>query len=174
MNMLSSLKVGKTIVTFGPYTILPVLLAELALRGPLTIFDGGNRFPAYQIIQEIRRRSVHVKMVSGRLFLRRAFTAYQIVHMLESVSATCHPLILLDLLCTFQDDQIRPQEADRLLSICLNHIQRLSLSAPIILHLDPHPIEGKTFLLERLHQQADEIFSQQEPAAPAVFQLSLF
>ena len=106
MNMLSSLKTGKMIVTFGPYSILPAVLAELALRGPLTVFDGGNRFPAYRIVQEIRKRSLNVKKVSERLFLRRAFTAYQIVHMLESTSVTRYPLVLLDLLCTFQDDQI--------------------------------------------------------------------
>ena len=172
--MLPSLKTGKVIVTFGPYPILPALLAELAVRGPLTVFDGGNRFPAYRIAHEIRRRSLDVKRVSERLFLRRAFTAHQIVHMLESTQATRYPLVLLDLLSTFQDDQIQPREAGRLLTVCLTHIQRLSRSAPVALYLDPHTTEGKSFLLERLCQQADEIFSQPEPQTPVASQLSLF
>jgi len=174
MNILPALKTGKIIVTFGPHTILPALLAELALRGPLTVLDGGNRFPAYRIVQEIRRRSVDVTRISEQLFLRRAFTAYQIVHMLESASAERHPLILLDLLSTFQDDQIQPHEADRLLSTCISHIQRLSVSAPIALYLTPYTTEEKSFLLERLCQQADELFAQPDALPPAAAQLSLF
>lgn len=174
MDILPALKTGKIIVTFGPHTILPALLAELALRGPLTVLDGGNRFPAYRIAQEIRRRSMDVHKISERLFLRRAFTAYQIVHLLESAPAVEHPLILLDLLATFQDDQVQPREAARLLSICLTHIHRLSLSAPIALYLDAHTTEEKAFLHERLCERADEVFVSQTNSASPLSQLSLF
>ncbi len=173
MNILPALKTGKVILALGPTSLLPSLLAELALQGPLTVLDGGNRFPAYRIAQEIRRRSADVHKISARLFLRRAFTAYQIVHLLESAPAVGHPLILLDLLATFQDDQVQPREADRLLSICLTHIHRLSLSAPIALYLDARTTEEKAFLHQRLCQRADEVFVSQSTAAP-ISQLSLF
>lgn len=173
MDILPALKVRKVIATFGPQHILPALLAELALRGPLTVFDGGNHFLAYKIAQEIRRRSVDVTPIANRIFLRRAFTAYQIVHMLESAPAEKHPLILLDLLSTFQDEQVQPREANRLLSTCLDHIHRLSLAAPVILYLNPHITEEKMFLLERLCQHADEVFAKHEVSAQPA-QLSLF
>lgn len=173
MDILPALKVRKVIATFGPQHILPALLAELAIHGSLTVLDGGNRFPAYKIAQEIRRRSVDVTSIASHIYLRRAFTAYQIVHMLESALAEKHPLVLLDLLSTFQDEQVQPREAERLLSTCLDHIHRLSLAAPVILYLNPHITEEKIFLLERLCQHADEVFAAQEAhAQPA--QLSLF
>lgn len=174
MDILPSLKTGRVILALGPSTLLPALLAELALRGPLTVLDGGNRFPAYRIAQEIRRHSVDVYRISEQLFLRRAFTAYQIVHLLESAPAVGHPLVLLDLLATFQDDQVQPQEAGRLLSICLNHIHRLSLTAPVALYVDSRIAEEKTFLLEQLCERADEVFVSQPDPASSLSQLSLF
>jgi hypothetical protein len=174
MDILPSLNSGKIIAALGTSHILPSLLAELALRGPVTVLDGGDRFPAYRIAHEIRRRSVDVRTISNRLFLRRAFTAYQVVHLLESAQSSRHPHVILDLLTTFQDDQVTPREAERLLAICLNHVQRLSLSAPIALCLDPHTTEEKAFLLKHLTNRADEIFFVTEPFSQPVSQPPLF
>jgi len=174
MNLLPALKTGRVIVAMGSIAILPAMLAELATTHPITVLDGGNRFPAYRIAQEIRKRSRDVQRAAERLFLRRAFTAYQVTHLLESAPAAGHPHILLDLLSTFQDDQVQPAEASRLLSICLTHIHRLSLSAPIALYLEPHLPEEKGFLLERVCREADEVFAAPEnlsstPAQPRLF-----
>jgi hypothetical protein len=174
MDILPSLNSGKIIAALGTSHILPSLLAELALRGAVTVLDGGDRFPAYRIAQEIRRRSLDVRTISNRLFLRRAFTAYQVVHLLESAPSSRHPHVILDLLTTFQDDQVTPREAARLLAICLDHIQRLSLSAPIALCLDPHTTEEKAFLLKHLTNRADEIFFVTEPFSQPVSQPPLF
>jgi hypothetical protein len=174
MDILPSLNSGKIIAALGASAFLPALLAELALRGPVTVLDGGNRFPAYRIAREIRRRSLNVLEASNRIHLRRAFTAYQVVHLLESAQSSPHPHVILDLLTTFQDDQVTPREAERLLAICLDHIQRLSLSAPIALCLDPHTSEDKAFLLKHLTNRADEIFFVTEPFSQPVSQPSLF
>ena len=53
------------------------LIAELALRGPVTVLDGGNCFPAYRIAQFIRSKSLQVEAISRRIFMQRAFTCYQ-------------------------------------------------------------------------------------------------
>lgn len=172
MNIIPSLKTGRVVAALGPSRFPPALLAELALRGPVTVLDGGNGFPAYRIAQEIRKRSVDVQRVADRLFLRRAFTAYQIVHLLESAPALGCPHVILNPLSTFQDDQVQPHEANRLLSNCLSHIRRLALSAPVAVYMNPHMPEEKAFLLERLCREADEVFFALEDSAPA--QLNLF
>ncbi len=174
MNILPALKPGKIVIALGISTFIPALLAELALRGPVTVLDGGNRFPAYRIAHEIRRRSADVHRISKRILLRRAFTCYQVVHLLEGAPAMRHPYMILDLLTTFQDDQIQPREANHLLSFCLTHLQRLSVSAPVSICMEPFVVEEKAFLLENLCRQADELFFHEEGNAKNEEQLRLF
>jgi hypothetical protein len=50
------------------------VMAELAVRGPLTVLDGGNRFPAYHLIRLIRSRVPDPSTALQHTFLRRAFT----------------------------------------------------------------------------------------------------
>jgi len=40
--------------------IISNMVVELALRGPVTVLDGGNCFPAYRFAQLIRRKSTQV------------------------------------------------------------------------------------------------------------------
>lgn len=174
MDLLPALQPRKLILTLNISNILPALLAELVQRGPLTVLDSGNRFPAYRIVQEIRKRGPHIKEGTERLFLRRAFTAYQTLHLLESASATAHPHILLDLLAPLQDDQLHLREADRLLTQYLLHIERLALNAPILLCLTTQVREEKSFLLQRLTDRADQIFTRTNPTLPQPSQLPLF
>lgn len=174
MNMLPALKPGKIVLALGASSLIPSLLAELTLRGSLTILDGGNRFPAYRIAHEIRLRSVDLHYHAKRIFLRRAFTCYQVIHLLESAPVTRDPYLILDLLTTFQDDQIQPREADRLLTQCFSHLERLSHSAPLAVCLDPFIVEDKAFLLKRLADCADEVFFAVEPHSPQMAQLPLF
>ncbi|MDO8754152.1 MAG: hypothetical protein Q7J80_09700, partial [Anaerolineales bacterium] len=135
MDLLPYLKTGTLIISFVPHTrrtpFIPDLIAELALRGPVTVLDGGNCFPAYRIAQLIRRKSLKVDAISKRIFVRRAFTCYQMVNLLENTPVFGYPHIILDLLSTFQDDQVKPNEADRLLTLCLSHIERLRLVATV-------------------------------------------
>lgn len=174
MDILPVLQPGKIIANLGFTSVFASLLAELALRGPVTVLDGGNQFPAYRIAYEIRKRNTNVKEASQRLYLRRAFTVYQTVHLLESTLTSPQPLILLNLLATFQDEQIKPQEADRLFTLCLLHLERLSVSAPIAVCLEPCIVEEKAFLLKRLTDRADLTFFLSEQSFSSVSQPPLF
>lgn len=173
MDLLPVLKPGKIILAYNASAILPSLLAELALCGPVTVLDGGNRFPAYRIAQELRKRNLDIHAAAERLYLRRAFTAYQIVHLLESTPATTHPYIILDLFTTLQDDQVHPREADRLLTQCFIHLERLSLASPIVLCSHSIITEDKAFLLQRLTERIDETFFFAEPTVAQTFQPAL-
>ncbi len=178
MNLLPCLKTSSLIVALVSHTNqaahLPDLIAELALRGPVSILDGGNCFPAYRIAQLIRRKSLQVDVIARRIFVRRAFTCYQMVNLLESAPALNQPHVILDLLSTFQDDQVKPNEADRLLTQCLSHIKRLHLSAPVVITLEPVILVEKEFLLKQVCERADEIFTLHTAPSPQEKQLSLF
>jgi len=163
MDLLPCLKTGALIVSLLPHarhvSIIPDLIAGLALRGPVTVLDGGNCFPAYRIAQLIRRKSRQVDAISKRVFVRRAFTCYQVVNLLESTPALGQPVIILNLLAAFQDDQVKPAEAGRLLTLCLANIERLLNSAPVVVTLEPLILAEKEFLLKRICEQADEVFT---------------
>ena len=169
---------GSLIVSFIPHNrhapIIPDLIAELALRGPVTVLDGSNCFPAYRIAQLIRRKSLQVDAISKRIFVQRAFTCYQMTSLLENAPAVAQPHIILDLLSTFQDDQVSPNEAGRLLTICLSHIERLCLVAPVAVTLEPAILAEKEFLLKRVSEQADEIFTFPLESISQSKQLSFF
>ena len=82
------------------------------------------------------------------------------------MSAFGYPQVILNLLSTFQDDQVKPNEAGRLLTICLSHIERLSLVAPVAITLEPAILAEKEFLLKRVCEQADEIFTPHAESSP--------
>lgn len=175
MNLIPQLKTGNLVVALTNHTeFISNLIAKLALRGPISVLDGGNCFPAYRIARLIRRKSLQVDAISRRIFMQRAFTCYQMVNLLENAPASGHPQIILDLLTTFQDDQIKPSEADRLLNLCLSHIERLRCFAPVAISLGPTILAEKEFLLKRVCERADEVFTLHPKASPRIVQLPMF
>jgi len=178
MDLLPCLKTGSLLVSLIPRarhaSFIPDLIAELALRGPVTVLDGGNCFPAYRVAQLIRRKSLQVDAISKRIFVRRAFTCYQVANLLESTPALGQPSVILNLLATFQDDQVKPDEAGRLLYLCLTNIERLLVSAPVAVTLEPLILAEKEFLLKRVCEQADEVFTLASSTTNIEHQMSLF
>ncbi len=177
MNILPSIRTGTLTVALAPHSAretMSALIAELALRGPVTVLDAGNRFMAYCIAQLIRRKSLDVERISKRIFLRRAFTCYQVVSLLAGTHAFPHPHIILDLFQTFHDDQVSVPECRRLLNTCLKEIDRLRFVAPIVISLAPAPVSGKPFLVDDLCIKADEVFTPIDSLKIEEEQLVLF
>ncbi|MCQ3935733.1 MAG: hypothetical protein DPW18_01675 [Chloroflexi bacterium] len=176
MNILPVLKTGRLIALFTPHAGREesmALIAELALRGAVTVLDGGNRFMPYRVAQLLRRNTVDLASVSKRVFLRRAFTCYEMNSLLADTPAFPQPYIVLDLLHTFYDDHVPIGESNRLLISCLGQIHRLGLSAPVVVTLAPPLAEERAFLIEQVCAGADQLFT---PGAdvPRSSQLSLF
>ena len=176
MELLPSLKIRSLIIALARHAAkdsMSALISELAVRGEVTVLDGGNRFSAYQVAGMIRRKTVHVESVARRLFIRRAFTCYQMVSLLEDTPAIpTQPYLILDLLATFYDDQVQPHEAERLLNICLQQIERLRFTSPIAISLAPPLLPERTFLVEQVCRNADQVFTLE--IQPQAEQLALF
>jgi hypothetical protein len=63
MDILPVLKTGKLIVIYtsdAARTESMVLIAELGLRGAVTIMDGGNRYRPYQVAKLLRTKTVDI------------------------------------------------------------------------------------------------------------------
>ena len=176
MNILPVLKTGKLIAIYtsdAARTESMTLIAELGLRGAVTILDGGNRYRPYQVATFLRRKTVDISSAANRLFSRRAFTCYEMNTLLSSTPSLNQPYLILDLLNTFYDDHVPTYEAYRLLKSCLGQIQRLVLSGPVVVTLAPPLAEDRDFLLEQVCRQADEVMIQEalvcRPTQPSLF-----
>ncbi len=176
MNFPPLLQANKMIVICSPFAAceqIAALTAELALCGAVTVLDGGNRFPAYQIMRMLRRRTPNILPTANRIYLRRAFTCHQMLALLESTPSLPQPHLILDLLTTFHDENVPTAEVSRLLDRCLAQIDRLRMEAPVILSLAPSPQGERFFLFERVCARGDQMLQIEVPY-PVISQPFLF
>ncbi|MBI5933865.1 MAG: hypothetical protein HY867_09170 [Chloroflexi bacterium] len=169
MELLPVLQTGRLIVLCAPHAARDEsarLAAELALRGAVTMLDGGNRFLPYRVVHLLRRKTVNVAAASNRLFVRRAFTCYEMNSLLADTPALHQPCLIFDLLNTFFDDHVPIHETDRLLKSCLGQIHRLRLSAPVVVTIAPPLVEERAFLIEQVCASADHLLHLAPPISP--------
>ena len=75
------------------------------------------------------------------------------------------PVVLLDPLATFYDENVPLQEVRRLSATCLRHMERLRQHAPVLVVVPPAPAAaGRAFLLENLCQAASGVHLLERPA----------
>jgi len=126
---------GSLLLLLAPRSYLrqsmPHLISRLALAGPLTVVDGGNLFDLYSTTRQIRRASPNLNTLLQRVQLARAFTCYQVVSLLEQLATVNRPLLVIDLLATFYDENVSRYERRRLLQQTIAHLRRLSAVAPL-------------------------------------------
>src|SRR5258707_4877707 len=176
MNILPILRTGKIIVIQGPGAASQesmTLIAELGLRGPVTILDGGNRYNPNKVAILLGRKTLNITTAANRLFSRRAFTCYEMNTLLWTTPHLHQPYVILDLLNTFYDDHTPVYEVCRLLKSCMGQINRLQLSAPVVITLAPPMVEERAFLVDEVCEKADQVFTF-EAVAPQVSQPALF
>jgi hypothetical protein len=144
------------------------LLAGLALRGPLTVLDGGNCFPAYRLLHFLRRGLPDPTEAARRIVVRRAFTCFQMFALLEESPAWPQPHVLLDPLATFYDEQVPEREVRRLLQGCLLQMERLAQAAPLVAVLPPARTAERLFLTELVCVRAGQVFTPEADDPPPV------
>lgn len=143
------------------------LIVQLALTGPVQVLDGGNRLQVYPLTRLIRRHTLAVEEVSQRIRVRRAFTAYQMLALLEESQPVPVPWVILDWLASFYDEALSLREAAQLAKRGLARMEDLRALAPVILTLAPPPIPARRVLFEEVCQRADVLWMEpQEPAPP--------
>lgn len=173
MNVLPELLPGQLalmVVDRPASLLLPALIARLALRTRLRVIDAGNCFAAFAIARELRRATPDLEAALKRIQVRRAFTCYQALAMLEDTPAETFPVVILDLLCTFYDENVRLVERQRLLMRCTQALQRIGRQAPVGVVVYQRPERPETpLLLKTLERAAGQVwrFETERPTPPA-------
>jgi len=129
--------------------------AVLALRGPVSILDAGNRFDPYHVTRAVRRQTSQLDQVLRRIYIARAFTCYQVITLLQQTPSTPEPHLIFDLLATFSDQAVSYAESMRLLQIGIEQLLRLRRQAPIIISTRSEPSGQRAGLLRLLKSTAD-------------------
>jgi hypothetical protein len=178
MTVFPAPKTGKISLVVAPRAVVESLmsmLAALAQRGRVLVVDGGNCFDAYALARALRRRTTQVQASLQSVHLSRAFTCYQMVAMLAELPVDGTPVIVLDMLSTFLDENVRFGKRQRLLDESLNLLRRISNGAPIAVWARTRSSlndENQQFLTPLL-ETAQDIWELQAPEIPS-HQLPLF
>jgi hypothetical protein len=130
--------------------ILELLYAGSALaRGRISLVEGANRFHPYRIGELGRSLGLDATETLERIRLARAFTAYQMVALVDGWAAEArrHPPSLLighDLPALFTDDEIPEEEQEALLRHIARTLSALvrEVRAPLLLTLGPGGFDG--------------------------------
>lgn len=150
------------------------VVTALALRGPLRVFDGGNHFNVLPIARSLRRSTVRIEQVLERIFIARAFTCHQMESMLGSAPDAFYPTLVIDLLNTFYDESVKDAESTVLLLACIQHLKRLSQSAPVIVSAGSSPKPGSRTKLVEVLLGASDLAWELEPAPVKNLQSTLW
>lgn len=159
------------LVHWPHHEALLTLITQLALNQAVRVVIGSNRFHAHTLARLIRRQTIHVETVLSRIAIARPFTCYQTVSLFEQMATTSEPLVILDLLQTFADENISTQESYRLLYLILNDLHRLRQAAPVIVSLQPPPPPDRAGLVTILQKTADIVLLPYPPTPPAPLKL---
>ena len=167
------------VLIIAPHAGMPLMVelaARLALNDSVRVLDGGNRFNVYPVAQAVRRITPRLEETLSRISLARAFTCYQMLTLLEESPVQSTPTLVLDLLATFLDENVRLDESRRLLQLAIIQLQRLSQSAPLVVSVKP-PIAlvaDRMPLLDLLQQAATRTLHLEAQHSQAAVTLPLF
>lgn len=129
------------------------LIATLSVNSPTVVLDCGNRSQMYTVARHLRRLTADPVAALNRIRLSRAFTCHQVREMIlhAPITPSC-PVIILDFLSTFFDDEVKPPEASWLLQGCLTRLLEIKELAPVLITARPTPAMApeKTGLMDLL------------------------
>jgi hypothetical protein len=140
-----------TLWTGPPAALEPILEALYAgnalARGRISLLEGANRFHPYRIGERGRAFGVDASETLRRIRLARAFTAYQMVALVDGWAreARRHPPTLLvghDLPALFTADELLADEREALLRQIARTLGRLleEVRVPLLLTLGPQAL----------------------------------
>jgi hypothetical protein len=165
-------KTGKISLVVAPRAVMESLtsmLATLALRGRVLVVDGSNCFDAYALARTLRRHTAQVQAALQSVLLSRVFTCHQMMAMLAELPVDGTPVIVLDMLSTFLDENVRFAKRQRLLDESLNLLRRISQYAPVAVWARTRTSlndENQQFLTPLL-ESAQDIWELQAPQIPS-------
>ncbi len=143
--------------------MMTILTARLALTGPVRLLDAGNCFDGYGLARQLRQQTSHWQQALGRVSVARAFTCYQVETLLSESVADTSPVLVLNLLDTFYDENVKLVERLRLLEVSLGELRRLCRAASVAVSASLPGRDQPGELLDTLAGAAGQVWTFEEP-----------
>lgn len=173
-TLLPTLSAGRLYLVIHPHPrrALLDLVADLALQGSVRVLDGGNWLNAYTLAARLRQHTPDIQPLLQRICFSRAFTCTQMLALVITAATASlqapGAVLVLDMLSTFHDENIKAGERLRLLHACLPHLRSMCAGGPVLVCIRP----GDPALVEVLASIADEISELAAPPPGPATQLS--
>lgn len=139
-------------------------VARLAERHPVVYLDGANTFDPYALVREALWRRLPVERVLASVFVRRAFTCYQMNEMvrripLERVIRRRAVLVIAGPCTTYFDESVPGHRAARLFYQMFYRLQQLSRSPVPLLVVQSNlcPAEARRYFLTDLRRLSPRV-----------------
>ncbi|HJS20367.1 MAG TPA: hypothetical protein VJ785_16580 [Anaerolineales bacterium] len=149
------------------------LIAHLIMSGPLFVISGDEWLPAFALPRIIRKQTTQVKPILSRLYTARASTCYRLLDSLAGIAPKGEPILVLEFLHTFYDDDIPMRTRLFKLRECCGELKRLSLSRPVIVMTRETKTEEFEKFMPALDSVADRTITleseTQQITQPALF-----
>jgi hypothetical protein len=145
-------------------------IALLAHTAELNVLDCGRRFDSTIVARAARGRKEIVDCIK----VQRAFTCFEAVKLIERLPQGKAPVVILDFLSTFHDENVRIQDRSFLLETSIRHFQQLGRGAGLAVSVELPPASPDSIHLFNRLQAAAPLLSRYEPLAAASAQLNLF
>jgi hypothetical protein len=167
---------GEATLWCGPHIAVEPLLELLyagsaAVRGRVSLLEGANRFHPYRVGELGRSLGLDATATLRRIRLARAFTAYQLVALVEAWAreARRHPPTLLvghDLPTLFRTDEIPDEERTALLRHVARTLATLleEIRVPLLLTLGPDGFAPFSGITDEGPRWADLVELERGPA----------
>ena len=149
------------------------LIAHIILNGPLFVVAGSEWLPAYELTRKIRRQTIELKQTLSRLYSARASTCYRLFDSLANLPSQGEPILILDFLHTFYDDDIPLSVRSFKLRQCCQELKRLAFYRSVIVMIQQMPVEEHETFLSMIHPLTNHIFTL-EPELEIIQQPALF
>jgi hypothetical protein len=148
---------------------LLVAAAHFAVSSPLIVLDCGRQFDS-----SIVARAAHGRPeLIDRIKVQRAFICYEAVKLLERTPTGKTPILILDFLSTFYDENVKMHTRKFLLESSIRHFQRLSQGAGLAVTIKPAPSHEDLYLFQRLISSAPRVSEYDSPVSDSQ-QMSFF
>lgn len=143
--------------------MMTILTARLALTGRVRLVDAGNCFDGYGLARQLRQQTSYWQQALERVSVARAFTCYQVETLLTEAVSDFSPILVLNLLDTFYDENVKLIERLRLLEVSLAELRRLCRTASVAVSASLLARDQPGELLEMLADAAGQVWSFEEP-----------
>ncbi|MCL5428617.1 MAG: hypothetical protein M1347_02280 [Chloroflexi bacterium] len=151
---------GSVYLFQGDSDVLQAAMQEfidrLGMRGAVQVVVGGNRISFDHLPLILGDQIGRVYEIMDRILVSRAETCYQMQDVLAALEPSPIPIVITDMLESFYEEDLTPQEVTLLLQKCIRHIHKLSEAAPVLISACGDPSRPK--LLELIEQNSDERF----------------